>query len=53
MVFTVTAQASSPIWAALWGLPFAIAAIRRIVLTAGEWARPEIRSWVVATVAAR
>ena len=53
MVFTVTAQATSPIWAALWGLPFAIAAIRRIVLTAGEWARPEIRSWVVATVSAR
>ncbi len=52
MVFTVTAQANSPLWALLWALPFAIAAIRRIVLTAGEWARPDVRSWVVATVAA-
>ena len=53
MVFTVTAQTGEPIWAFAWALPFAIAAVRRIVLTAGDWARPEVRSWVVATVAAR
>jgi hypothetical protein len=53
MVFTVTARSSQPIWACLWAMPFAIAAVRRIVITAGDWSRPEVRSWVVATVAAR
>ncbi len=53
MVFTITARASSPMWAAIAALPFLIAAVRRIVITAGDWSRPEVRSWVVATVAAR
>ncbi len=53
MVFTITAQASSPLWALLWAVPFALAAIRRIVTTAGEWGRPDVRAWVVSTVAAR
>jgi hypothetical protein len=53
MVFTVTAQADSPIWAAVCVMPMLIAALRRIVITAGDWTRPEVRSWVVATVAAR
>jgi hypothetical protein len=53
MVFTVTARADSPFWAAVWAMPLLIAACRRIVITAGEWARPDVRSWVVATVAAR
>jgi hypothetical protein len=53
MVFTITARASAPMWAAIAALPFLIAAVRRIVITAGDWRRPEVRAWVVATVAAR
>ncbi|MGA9343994.1 MAG: hypothetical protein WBV37_02715, partial [Nocardioidaceae bacterium] len=53
MVFTLTARADDPRWAFVWALPFVIAAVRRLVITAGDWARPEVRSWVVATVAAR
>lgn len=52
MLFTITAQAGRPLWAFALGVPFAIAAVRRIVITAGDWERPEVRSWVVATVAA-
>lgn len=53
MVFTITARLDQPGWAIIVGLPFALAAARRIVITAGEWARPDVRSWVVATVSAR
>ncbi len=53
MVFTITARADDARWAFVWALPFVIAAVRRLVITAGDWDRPEVRSWVVATVAAR
>ncbi|MEP6664824.1 MAG: hypothetical protein ABJA81_00075 [Nocardioidaceae bacterium] len=52
MVFTVTAQASDPTWAIVFAAPFALLAIRRLVITAGEWATPEVRARVVATVSA-
>jgi hypothetical protein len=52
-LFTITSNATTPMVAVILALPFVIAAIRRIVITAGEWARPDVRAWVVATVSAR
>ncbi len=52
MVFTATAQASDPTWAIVFAVPFILLAVRRLVITAGEWAVPEVRARVVATVSA-
>ncbi len=53
VMFGVTAQASDPTWALILALPLLLAAVRRLVITARDWADPDIRARVVSTVAAR
>lgn len=53
MIFGIAANADDPSWAALLALPFVLAAVRRIVITAREWGDPVIRARVIATVSAR
>jgi hypothetical protein len=53
MVFAVAAKADDPSWAVVLALPFVLAAVRRLVITAREWGDPDIRARVIATVSAR
>ncbi|MBA2699393.1 MAG: hypothetical protein H0U61_11600 [Nocardioidaceae bacterium] len=53
MIFSTTAQADGPQWAILFAVPCLLAAVRRLLITSREWATPEARSRVIATVAAR
>lgn len=53
MVFAVTSRTGDPTWPLVIALPFVIAAVRRLIITAGEWSRPDVRARVVATVSAR
>jgi hypothetical protein len=53
LVFGVASHARDASVPIVLALPFLIAAVRRILITAREWADPEIRAGVVATVSAR
>ena len=51
MVFSVTARLAEWHWPLLVAIPFLLFSTYKLVVTSGEWANPEIRSRVVATVA--
>ena len=51
MSFTLTARLSDWLWSPMIALPFLLFAAYKLVVTANEWADPEIRSNVIATVA--
>jgi hypothetical protein len=53
LVFGVASHADDPTLPLVLAMPFLIAAVRRILITAREWADPDIRARVVATVSAR
>jgi hypothetical protein len=53
LVFAVASHAHDPTLPIVLSMPFLIAAVRRILITAREWADPDIRARVVATVSAR
>ena len=53
LVFGVASHAHDPTLPIVLAMPFLIAAVRRILITAREWADPEIRARVIATVSAR
>jgi hypothetical protein len=53
MVFMVASHAPDPSWSVVLALPFVIAAVRRLVITTGEWRDPFVRARVIATVSAR
>lgn len=53
LVFAATAHAPDWRWPVFFSIPFVLAAVRRLVITAGEWSTPEVRARVVATVAVR
>lgn len=53
LVFGVASHAHDPTFPVVLAMPFLIAAVRRILITAREWADPDIRARVVATVSAR
>lgn len=53
MVFSTTAQADGPQWALVLAVPFVLVAVRRLRITAREWATPAVRGRVIATVSAR
>jgi hypothetical protein len=51
MLFTITARISDWHWSLLIALPFLLFSAYKLVGTANEWAAPEARSRVIATVA--
>lgn len=51
MLFVLTARAPSWQWPVLVAVPFLLFSLWRLVRTAHEWERPEVRSRVVTTVA--
>jgi hypothetical protein len=53
VVFGVASHAHDPAVPIVLAMPFLIAAVRRILITAREWADPGVRARVVATVSAR
>jgi hypothetical protein len=53
LVFGVASHSNEPTLPLVLALPFLIAAVRRILITAREWADPDIRARVVATVSVR
>jgi hypothetical protein len=53
LVFGIASHAHEPSLPVVLAMPFLIAAVRRILITAREWADPDIRARVVATVSAR
>jgi hypothetical protein len=53
LVFGVASHSDDPTLPIVMTLPFLIAAVRRILITAREWADPDVRARVIATVSAR
>jgi hypothetical protein len=53
LVFGIASHSHDPSLPMVLALPFLIAAVRRILITAREWADPDIRARVIATVSAR
>lgn len=51
MLFTVTARLAEWQWSPLVALPFLLFSAYKLVATSNEWADPEVRSRVIATVA--
>jgi hypothetical protein len=51
MLFTVTARLSEWQWSLMIALPFVLFSAYKLVGTSNEWANPEVRSRVIATVA--
>lgn len=51
MFFTVTAGLHSWKWSVLIAIPFLLYSAYKLVVTSNEWADPEVRSRVIATVA--
>ena len=51
MAFTLTARLPDWQWSLMIALPFLLFAAYKLVATANEWADPEVRSRVIATVA--
>jgi hypothetical protein len=53
LVFGVASHTHDPTLPLVLALPFLLAAVRRILITAREWSDPDIRARVIATVSAR
>jgi hypothetical protein len=51
MLFTITARLSDWHWSPMIALPFVLFSAYKLVGTSHEWANPEVRSRVIATVA--
>ncbi len=51
MLFTITARISDWHWSVLIAMPFLLFSAYKLVATSNEWANPETRSRVIATVA--
>jgi hypothetical protein len=52
-VFAVASHAHDLSFPLVLTVPFMIAAVRRLIVTAREWSVPETRARVIATVSAR